>query len=365
VLGPLSEEDAAALAGDVDAQTRRRILDVAEGNPLFVEQFVALRAEGDGGFDVPPTLQALLEARIDALTPSERIVIERASIEGRLFHRGSVAELAPENVRPDVGTHLLALVRKEFVRPDRAQLPGDDGYRFVHILVRDAAYAAISKRLRADLHERFVEWLGRAAPDRLGEMEEIVAHHLEQAALYRRELGLPDAGAAGRAAELLERSGTRAYDRGDLPAAQNLLGRAVALLPAGDPGRLRALPLLGAATLDAAGGMERALDFLQQALAESRAAGDRAAEASAWATHTLVSLQSVPETDIENVKASSKCAPQRSSSSATRVRWSRSAGSNSISHSTTSWTCRGRRLGCSRPRATQATARMHSKPCSS
>src|SRR5207244_2972061 len=116
VLDPLSAEDAAGLAGDVDGETRRRILDVAEGNPLFVEQLVAMRGEAGGDVDIPPTLHALLAARIDSLAPPERIVVERASIEGRLFHRGSVVELAPEEVRPDVGAHLLALVRKEVVR---------------------------------------------------------------------------------------------------------------------------------------------------------------------------------------------------------------------------------------------------------
>jgi class 3 adenylate cyclase/tetratricopeptide (TPR) repeat protein len=311
VLEPLEAEDAATLAGDVDEETRRQILDVAEGNPLFVEQFVALRAEGDGELAIPPTLQALLAARIDSLAPAERIVVERASVEGRLFHRGSVVELAPEDLRPDVGTNLLALVRKEFVRPDRAQLPGDDGYRFAHVLVRDAAYEAMSKELRADLHERFADWLERVALDRQGELEEILAYHLEQAALYRRELDLPDESeAGGRAAELLARSGTRAYDRGDLSAAQNLLARAVALLPSGDPLRVRALPLLGAAIFGAAGGMERALGVLEQALDEGHAAGDRVAEATAWAIQRLVAMQSDPGTDIDGIQRDLKARAQ-------------------------------------------------------
>jgi predicted ATPase len=164
-LEPLSDEDAVALIGDVGEEQRRRILDAAEGNPLFVEQLVALGAQGNGDLDIPPTIQPLLAAWIDSLDAPERTVIERASVEGRLFHRGSVVELAPDEVRPDVGAHLVALVRKEFVRPDRAQLRGADGYRFAHILVRDAAYAAMSKELRADLHERFVTWLERVAAD--------------------------------------------------------------------------------------------------------------------------------------------------------------------------------------------------------
>jgi tetratricopeptide (TPR) repeat protein len=138
------------------------------------------------------------------------------------------------------------------------------------------------------------------AADRLGELEEVVAYHLEQAALYRRELDLPDEREAGRrAAELLVRSGMRAYDRGDLPAAEHLLSRAVSLRPQGDRLRVRALPLLGATILDAAGGMERALDILGRALDESRIAGDRAAEASAWALRNLVRQQSEPALDLE------------------------------------------------------------------
>jgi class 3 adenylate cyclase/tetratricopeptide (TPR) repeat protein len=302
-LEPLADDDAAALAGGVDEQTRRRILEVAEGNPLFVEQLAALRADGGDGLDIPPTMQALLAARIDSLAAPERIVVERASVEGRLFHRGSVVELTPEHVRPDVGAHLLALVRKEFVRPDRAELPGDDGYRFAHVLVRDAAYESMGKELRAELHERFATWLERVAAERLGELDEILGYHLEQAAVYRRELDLPDETDAGRrAAELLARAGTRAYDRGDVTAAQTLLDRAVSLLSAGDPLRVRTLPLLGAAIHGAAGGMDLALEALAQALEESRIAGDRAAEASAWGLHQLVSITSVPGTDIEAIQ---------------------------------------------------------------
>ena len=302
VLAPLSAVEAAALIPELDDDARSRILEIAEGNPLFVEQIVALRSESGGSdeLEIPPSLQALLAARIDSLSAPERIVIERASIEGRFFHRGSVVELAPEPVRPAVGAHLLTLARKEFVRPDRAQFPGDDGYRFTHALVRDAAYDSLSKELRADLHERFVDWLERVAADRLGEMEEILAYHLEQAALHRSELELPDERESGRrAAELLARSGTRAFDRGDLSAAENLLGRAVALLPAGDPLRMRALPMLGAAIFDAGGGIDRAFALIGQGLEESRLAGDAVAEASAWALHGVVTVFGVPEADVE------------------------------------------------------------------
>jgi hypothetical protein len=268
---------------------------------LFVEQLVALRAERGDTLEIPPTLHALLAARIDSLTAPERSVVERASVEGRFFHRGSVVELAPEAVRPDVSAHLLALVRKEFVRPDRAQLPGDDGYRFAHVLVRDAAYEAMAKELRADLHERFAWWLERVAADRLGELEEILGYHFERAALYRRELELPDEhDAARRGAVLLARSGMRAHDRGDATAAENLLGRAVSLLPTADPLRAECLPLLASAIFSS-GELERALGVLAQARTEIRA-GDPTAEASLWALETFVRLHSVPELDVADIE---------------------------------------------------------------
>ena len=221
---------------DVSAADRARIVAAAEGKPLFVEQLIAMQAEsGDGTLEIPPTLQALLAARIDNLEAEERAVIERGSVEGRLFHRGVVTELLPEPARAGLGGHLLTLVRKEFVRPDRATLPGDDGFRFGHILIRDAAYASIPKRTRAELHARFGDWLA-ARPDG-GGPDEIIGYHLEQAARYRAELGRADADVARRAAAHLAKAGRAALVRTDTGAATNLLERAAALLPADDAER--------------------------------------------------------------------------------------------------------------------------------
>jgi class 3 adenylate cyclase/tetratricopeptide (TPR) repeat protein len=306
-LEPLPAEDAAALARELDDEARQRILEIAEGNPLFVEQLVAMQMESHGEIRVPPTLQALLAARVDSLSPSERTVIERASIEGRFFHRGTVTELLPETPPIDVAAQLLALVRKEFVRPDRSRLPGDDGYLFVHVLVRDAAYESMSKELRADLHERFAGRIERVAPDRPAELEEILAYHLEKAFLYRRELDLPDENqTGGQAATLLARSGIRAYHRGDLPAAQNLLERGAALLSKDDASRARTLAVLGAAMADAAGGTSRALDVVERALAEGVAAGDEAAEASAWAIRERLRLRADPSVDMAGIQRESE-----------------------------------------------------------
>src|SRR5205823_2492013 len=148
----------------------------------------------------------------------ERSVMERGAVEGKVFHRGAVLELAPEHTRSSVPANLLSLVRKELVRPDRATFAGEEAFRFRHLLIRDAAYQAMPKQTRADLHERFAGWLERVAGERLPEYEEIVGFHLEQACRFREELGPPDDAAravAHRAAEHLAAAAERANLRGD------------------------------------------------------------------------------------------------------------------------------------------------------
>ena len=105
-----------------------------------------------------PTIQALLAARLDRLDPAERGVLERGAVEGRVFHRGAVAGARPGRRRRRP-TRLTALVRKELIRPDRPQIPGEDAFRFRHLLIRDAAYDSLPKAVRAELHERFADWL--------------------------------------------------------------------------------------------------------------------------------------------------------------------------------------------------------------
>jgi tetratricopeptide (TPR) repeat protein len=273
-LEPLAETDSEKLAeglGELSEESRAQIVEAAEGNPLFVEQLVAMRAESGGGeLEIPPTLHALLAARIDRLAEEERAVVERGSIEGRLFHRGAVAELLTEAARHEVGAHLLTLVRKELIRPDRATVPGDDGFRFGHILIRDAAYEAIPKRQRAELHERYADWLaarlGPQAPD------EILGYHLEQAFRYGTELGGENRAVGARAAERLAAAAHAARVRHDVTATLNFLSRAVELVP-GDPVRRRLLAELGGALMEA-GELARAEETLEEATALARAAGD-------------------------------------------------------------------------------------------
>jgi class 3 adenylate cyclase/tetratricopeptide (TPR) repeat protein len=233
LLEPLTPEETDELIehlAPVNDALRARIRDAAEGNPLFVEEMLAMvRESGNGDVVVPPTIQALLAARLDQLDPSERAVLERGAVEGKVFHRGAVEALSPEEQQ--VPARLMALVRKELVRPDRTQLPGDDAFRFRHLLIRDAAYDALPKAVRAELHEQFAAWLEVHGPD-LVELDEILGYHLEQACRYRAELGGPVAGALEAAARRrLTDAGRRALSRQDLAAAVNLLERAAALVP--------------------------------------------------------------------------------------------------------------------------------------
>jgi class 3 adenylate cyclase/tetratricopeptide (TPR) repeat protein len=227
-LEPLPAEQADALIGDeVSGELRERIARAAGGNPLFISEMLAMAA-GDGGVEVPPTLKALLAARLDQLDEPERKVLERGAVEGEIFHRGAVQALAPEE-EAQVTTRLAGLVRRELIRPDQAQLPGEDGYRFRHLLIRDAAYDALPKTVRADLHARFAAWLDDHG-DALVERDEIVGYHLEQAVRYQAELGQADSALAERAAERLAAAGRRAKDRLDGQAALALLTRAAELL---------------------------------------------------------------------------------------------------------------------------------------
>jgi class 3 adenylate cyclase/tetratricopeptide (TPR) repeat protein len=230
LLEPLDADETEQLLselGDVPPELHERIVQVAEGNPLFLQEMLALvRDSGGAHVEVPPTIQALLAARLDQLDPAERSVLEHGSVEGRIFHRGAVAALGDGD--REVDRRLVALVRKELVRPDRGQLAGDDAYRFRHLLIRDAAYEALPKAARADLHRRFADWLeehGRS----LVELEEILGYHLEQAARYLAELGREDEELADEAADRLAAAGRTALFRGDNRAARSLLERALAL----------------------------------------------------------------------------------------------------------------------------------------
>ena len=243
LLEPLGADECAELMerldAPIDTDLRERITTASAGNPLYLEEMLAMVREHGGQREivVPPTIHALLQARIDSLDGDVRIVMERGSVEGEVFHRGSVAVLAPDPLRPEVGTHLATLVRKELIRSTTPTFPADEGFRFRHLLIRDAAYESLPKATRAELHERFADWL---STHQLVERDEIVGYHLEQAHRYRSELDADDAllsRIAERAARHLGAAGSGAMDRGDWTAARGLLRRARDLLPEGSDGR--------------------------------------------------------------------------------------------------------------------------------
>jgi class 3 adenylate cyclase/tetratricopeptide (TPR) repeat protein len=321
VLEALTERESERLIANLLGQAgltrdvRARITEAAEGNPLFVEEMLRMlidegKLERDDGcwtargdlsrLSVPGTIGALLSARLDQLQADERAVIQRASVVGRVFWWGAVAELSPEGDRQRVGSHLHMLLRKELVRPDQSGFAGEDAFRFSHILVRDAAYESLPKRARAELHERFASWLERKAGERIAEFEEIVGYHLEQAYRFRAELGPvdePARAAASRAAERLSSAGRRALARWDVSATANLLSRSVELLPPGDARRLEALLDLGIAL--SSSDFQRADSALSEAIDVAASIGDRRLEARAGMRRIFVRILLDPHASQE------------------------------------------------------------------
>jgi class 3 adenylate cyclase/tetratricopeptide (TPR) repeat protein len=274
-LGALAEDEVEELLPNVLASDlRARIARAAGGNPLFLTEMLAMTEEANGDVIVPPTLQALLAARLDQLDPAERRVLERGAVEGEVFHRGAVQALAPDEQQ--VTPRLAALVRRELIRPHRAQLPGDDGFRFRHLLIRDAAYDALPKAERAELHERFAHWLEERGAE-LVELDEILGYHLEQALHYKRELGLPDdPELRATARKRLGAAGERAFVRADYGAAVRLLERAADLVSATELDLTLDFYLVDALFW---GGMGRAaLDRARSIAERAAAAGDRVGE---------------------------------------------------------------------------------------
>jgi predicted ATPase/class 3 adenylate cyclase len=283
LLEPLTEEESHALLDEIaqewplDEAARQRIADAGEGNPLYLEQMAAMLAEGGPADAIPPSIHALIAARLDRLPTDERTVLEWAAVAGKLFVRSALRRLAPDADQADVDARLLSLARKDLLaaRPGR-----EDAYRFRHALIRDAAYAGIAKEVRAQLHERFADWAAGTNAGRAGELDEIIGYHLEQAFRYREQLGPLDEHAhalAARGAELLGGAGRRAFARDDLPAALTLLDRALALMNEEEPARLELVRELSMAFWWA-GEAARAESLLNGLIEAASALGDRGQE---------------------------------------------------------------------------------------
>ena len=315
-LHPLSDDECVALVGDrlgsgeLDAALRDRLLEMAEGNPLFLEQTLSMLVEegglhledgqwvlGTGELAVPPTIHAIVSARLDGLPEPERHVVEAASVIGVSFDLDQLGGLVTSQIAADLDRHVGALVRRELLVPERAAATDAPGFRFRHLLIRDAAYRSIPKWVRADLHERFGAYLDSAVGARARELEEIVGYHLEQAYSHRSDLVL---GAdrsrilAENAAERLGSAGRRALDRDDFAAAANLLGRAVALLDPEAPDRTALLPHLGTAQ-SAIGQVREASSTLEEELVLASSAGDSGVVAHVTLLRVLLQLEVDPE----------------------------------------------------------------------
>ena len=271
VLKPLSDPASAQVVGNLLGSAGapdgviERIVGAAEGNPLYVEQMLAmlldsgaLRRHEDGWtwtggqaeLTVPPTIHALLQARLDQLDPEARAAVEPASVIGVEFEHAALQALAPDPVRASIDLQLSTLEHMQIIHT----VQPDGRYRFHHQLVRDTVYGGLLKRARATLHLQFVQWADRVYADRALQLEEILGHHLEQAHRYLSELApLDDQGIAIGidASRRLAAAGLRAFASGDRHAASRLLRRAVALRTPDDPQRVELLPDLGGALLGA------------------------------------------------------------------------------------------------------------------
>jgi predicted ATPase/class 3 adenylate cyclase len=282
----------------LNAQVRERIAAAAQGNPLFIEELIAmlvdgglLRREGDrwvpttdlAALSIPPTIGALLGARLDQLSTEERGVLRPASVIGQVFYHGAVDELAGVDSQRDLDSGFSGLAGKDLIRMESGGLANEEAYRFRHILIRDAAYETVPKAQRAALHEGFADWLERRIGTRRIEFEEIIGYHLEQAYRYRLELRPEteeERRLAERAAGLLAEAGNRAFVRGDMTAAASLLARVSALLQARDPRRAALLPDL-ATTLTALGRYDEAMTVAADATGMAQGLNDRVLSAHA------------------------------------------------------------------------------------
>jgi len=314
---PESEKLIYNLLGEatISAEVSARIRDAAAGNPLFVEEMVSMLIEDgllrceEGGrviaadlsrLRVPPTIQVLLASRLDQLSADERRVLERGAVEGNVFHRGALEELSASEEQDGVSRCLTALARKYLVRSHRASFDGEDAFCFSHPLIREAAYEALPKQVRGELHESYAAWLEQ----RPGEYEELLGYHLEQACRYRHELGRVDERAhrlgASAAAHLIA-AGRRALAREDVFAGANLLGRSASLLATDDPTRDDLLLELGGA-LVFAGDFVRADAVLTEAIEAGRRSGDRRLELRSVLELAFVKTLTAPEWSADDLR---------------------------------------------------------------
>ncbi len=304
-LAPLGDDPAAALLDALAAghslapSTRDRLIDTAGGNPLYLEQLAVSLSEQGGSENrpsLPPTIQALLSARLQRLGPGASSVLLRAAIIGKDFGEREVLELLPDEARAPLSRNLQTLVARGLVQPGPGRSPYEE-YSFRHILIQEAAYRSIPKSLRADLHRRYADWLEDTVSASFLARSEIIGYHLEQSVRYRTELWpatAETAALARRAAGYLETAGYGAHDRGDDVAAVNLLERAGTLLPGDAPALGRLYTVLGTAFVEA-GQFDQAQAVLEHAQRITAASGDDRQHARARVETLLLRLRMSPD----------------------------------------------------------------------
>jgi len=314
-LTPLDEGAAAVLLDSLSAghriarSTRGRLIDTAGGNPLYLEQLAVSLSEQQGSdlrLALPPTIQALLSARLQRLGPGASSVLVRAAIVGKDFGEREIRELLPAEARAPLSRNLQTLVARGLVQRGPPGKGPDEEYSFRHILIQEAAYRSIPKSLRAELHHRYANWLEAVFSEPFPGQSEILGHHLEQSVRYRTELWAADPESAAlshRAAAHLDTAGCAAHDRGDDVAAVNLLNRAAALLPGDDAALGRLYLSLGTALIETRQ-FEKARAALGHAQRITAANGDDRQHAHARVETLLLDLRVNPgEAEMEIARA--------------------------------------------------------------
>ena len=249
-LSPLSEEEIGRLLASLleqpvmPADAQAPLLARAGGNPLYAEEYARMVSERGMAptedVPLPETVQGIVAARLDALTPEEKSLIQDAAVVGKVFWSGALAAM---NGLPrwTVEERVHGLERKEFVRRQRtSSVATETEYAFRHVLVRDVAYGQVPRASRADKHRRAAEWIEALSADR-EDRAEMLAHHYLSALEFARAAGQPIDGIADRARVAAREAGDRAYVLNALTAAAEFYRQALELTADDDPERPRLL----------------------------------------------------------------------------------------------------------------------------
>ena len=323
-LRALSELDSCVLLDALDAPeaVRGRITELAEGNPLFIEQLAAFAGEGGDDVTLSGSIRGVLHARLDRLDLEERSVLEHAAVIGRSFPLDAVLHLIPQAEQEAAQARVFGLVRRGLIEPD-VSIPGD-GFRFQHALIREAVYEGMPKALRADLHEMVASQL-----DDAGDEPALVGFHLEQTCRLRQELGLRDGDLAERAGHLLRLAADETLSRTDAPATISLLERARALLPADHLELPALLTSLGTARLnggDVPGAESALLEAVEAAIAHGQRATELHARIELQFVHAFAGETPVEETVALAQQAIAELEPLGDELALARAWWLRSSG---------------------------------------